>query len=93
MFASEVREKMSVECEDFMKEAQALATKVKEMMTHEAFDDPEEYEGQNADTKANIMLAFRHLEDAEARLLKATFAVRTISIKKLDKKMEESEKG
>jgi len=38
------------------------------LLTHSAFDEKENYIDQHAETKANIMLAYRHLEDARMRV-------------------------
>ena len=37
---------------------------------HSVFRDPETYSGQHGEMKANIMLAYRHLEDARMRVVK-----------------------
>ena len=37
-------------------------------MTHSVFDRQEMYSGQHGEMKANIMLTYRHLEDARMRI-------------------------
>jgi hypothetical protein len=48
-----------------------LGDEVKELHKSAAFVLPEEFEGQDSEMKANIMLSFRHIEDAAMRLGKA----------------------
>lgn len=42
--------------------------KVRSLMNDEAFSGKEDFPGQFAEMKANIMLSVRHLEDARMRL-------------------------
>jgi hypothetical protein len=48
-----------------------LGDEVKDLHKSAAFLLPEEFEGQDNEMKANIMLSFRHVEDAAMRLGKA----------------------
>jgi hypothetical protein len=48
-----------------------IGDEVKELHKSAAFVLPEEFEGQDNEMKANIMLSFRHIEDAAMRLGKA----------------------
>jgi len=40
----------------------------KALILHSDFNLPEKYAGQHGEMKANIMLAYRHLEDARMRV-------------------------
>jgi hypothetical protein len=42
--------------------------KTKDLMTHKVFGGEQGYVGQHGEMKANIMLAYRHLEDARMRV-------------------------
>jgi hypothetical protein len=44
---------------------------IRDLMNHPNFQGPETYKGQFGEMKANVMLAFRHLEDLRMRLGKA----------------------
>jgi hypothetical protein len=48
-----------------------VGNEVKELHKSASFLLPEEFEGQDAEMKANILLSFRHIEDASMRLGKA----------------------
>jgi hypothetical protein len=42
--------------------------KTKDLLLHRVFDSEQGYIGQHGEMKANIMLAYRHLEDARMRI-------------------------
>jgi hypothetical protein len=46
----------------------------KGLMKHQDFKNEQTHEGQHGEMKANIMLAYRHLEDARMRIGKAVQA-------------------
>ena len=45
-----------------------IADEVKALMKHPTFDGEESSQGQHSEMRANIMLAYRHLEDARMRI-------------------------
>ena len=47
------------------------AEEIKALMTHGVFKGEELFPGQHGEMKANIMLAYRHIEDLRMRLGKA----------------------
>lgn len=51
-----------------------LAIEVNELHSHPHFSEPEHYKSQHDEMHANIMLAYRHLEDATMRIGKAVQA-------------------
>ena len=56
-------------CEDFRTYIKVLGDQVRGFMGHSVFTETDEaFEGQHGEMKANIMLAYRHLEDARMRL-------------------------
>lgn len=58
------------QCGRFRQEIKIVGDHVKGLMKHGEFDDmtKQTYEGQHGEMKANIMLAYRHLEDARMRV-------------------------
>ena len=58
------------QCDNFRKRILGIAKDVKSLMKHSDFDDmtKQTYEGQHDEMKPNIMLAYRHLEDARMRV-------------------------
>ena len=61
---------IELKCNRFRDEILNTAKDVREMMKHPDFDDmtKQAYEGQHGEMKANIMLTYRHLEDARMRV-------------------------
>jgi hypothetical protein len=59
---------MEAICEDHRKEIQLIGKSVKQLKKNPVFGIPEEFEGQQSEMIANIMIAYRHLEDARMRL-------------------------
>lgn len=55
-------------CDSFRKEIKEIGEKVKCLMAHDDFKRKQAYDGQHGEMKANIMLAYRHLEDARMRI-------------------------
>lgn len=55
-------------CDKLRADIKDQGTTMLELKCHSAFDGKENYIGQHAEMKANIMLAFRHLEDARMRV-------------------------
>jgi len=54
----------------------ALRTMVKGLMTNPEFSQPLEEGQDSGEARANVMLAYRHLQDAEARLALAAEAMK-----------------
>lgn len=64
------------------------------LMTHEEFDKEEDFPGQHTEMRANIMLAYRHLEDARMRIGKVLQQIQGgISIYDPPKKEDPPKKG
>ena len=55
-------------CDKLRKDILGLAKAVKSLMQHSDFKDEQAYPGQHGEMKANIMLTYRHLEDARMRV-------------------------
>ena len=55
-------------CEDFRDQIKEIGASVKLLMDDSYFDDEQAFRGQHGEMKANIMLSYRHLEDARMRL-------------------------
>lgn len=58
-------------CESLRGDIKDIAFAVKRLMQHETFKGQspiEDFLGQHAEMKANIMLSYHHLEDARMRL-------------------------
>ncbi len=51
-----------------------MKMRVLELKKNPEFDRPEQHEGMHSEMKANIMLTYRHLEDARMRLGKCVQA-------------------
>ena len=49
-------------------DASILSGEVRDLINHSVFDGEQTAVGQHSEMKANIMLAYRHLEDARMRL-------------------------
>jgi len=66
-----MEENLEKRCEMLRGDIRDIGTVVKELMTHNTFKgqvSTELFIGQHAEMKANIMLSYRHLEDARMRL-------------------------
>ena len=63
-------------CFEFRKSLEGLKAATKCLMNHPEFngEEPKDNPGQHGEMKANIMLAYRHLEDARMRLGKVVQA-------------------
>ena len=55
-------------CDNYRKEIKEIETAVLSLKAHSDFTKPESYVGQHSKMIANIMLAYRHLEDARMRI-------------------------
>jgi len=55
-------------CDELRKDIKVLGETVKMQMNNPVFDGEQAYSGQHSEMKANIMLAYRHLEDARMRV-------------------------
>ena len=62
------------ECFDVRKAILKIGNGVHALMRHPVFDGEQTYGGQHDEMKANIMLAYRHLEDVRMRLGKVVQA-------------------
>lgn len=58
-------------CASYRNHIEMWAERVKELMNHVAFTEPKVEGRDHGEMKANIMIAYRHLEDARMRLGKA----------------------
>jgi len=73
------------ECDRLRAEVKEVSTSTKDLMLFSVFDGEQAYVRQHGEMKANIMLAYRHLEDARMRIGKILQAAEDgVSI--LDKK-------
>ena len=63
-----MNETLESQCEKLRGNIKDTADEVKALTQSDAFDEEEEFSGQFAEMKANIMLSYRHLEDARMRL-------------------------
>lgn len=55
-------------CDGLRVNIQGEGTKLLQLKCHADFEKPENYVGQHSEMMANIMLAYRHLEDARMRV-------------------------
>ena len=55
-------------CDYFRLVIKDTGTQVKKLLNHSTFEGEQMFEGQHSEMKANIMLAYRHLEDARMRI-------------------------
>ncbi len=55
-------------CHGMRDEIKEFGTSLLMLKCHVVFDEDEKYVGQHGEMKANIMLAYRHLEDARMRI-------------------------
>ncbi len=63
-----MNEALKETCDALRKAIGELDDVTRSLKTHGVFTESEEYEGQHGEMKANIMLAYRHLEDARMRI-------------------------
>ena len=63
-----MNETLESQCERLRGNIKDTADEVKAMMESDAFDEEEIFTRQHSEMKANIMLSYRHLEDARMRL-------------------------
>lgn len=63
-----MEEELEKQCEFLRKGIKDVGTCVQGLMWHSDFGGEEAFPRQHAEMKANIMLSFRHLEDARMRL-------------------------
>ena len=64
-------------CEDIRSTIRDTGNYVRALMDHNYFQDKEQFKGQYGEMKANIMLSYRHLEDARMRLGKVMQQIRS----------------
>lgn len=57
-----------VACAGLRVDIQGDAVRLLELKANKRFTEDEDYVGQHGEMRANIMLAFRHLEDARMRV-------------------------
>jgi hypothetical protein len=55
-------------CDELRKEIKEISLRVISLKKHHDFRAEQTYEGQHGEMKANIMLSYRHLEDARMRI-------------------------
>lgn len=55
-------------CNDLRSVIKGIGDNVKALKDHEEFKNEDAYKGQHGEMIANIMLAYRHLEDARMRV-------------------------
>jgi hypothetical protein len=60
--------KFNDECDRLRATIKQIGMDTHALMGHSVFGEPQAWIGQHGETKANIMLAYRHLEDARMRL-------------------------
>ena len=63
-----MEEELEKLCENYRNSIRDAGSAVKALMNHGDFKSEQAFEGQHGEMKANIMLTFRHLEDARMRL-------------------------
>lgn len=63
-----MEEKMKVICDRMREEIKETSLVVHVLMDHSDFKNEQARLGQHAEMKANIMLTYRHLEDARMRI-------------------------
>ena len=61
-------EDLKMQCHSFRHGILDIAKAVKSLMEHSEFNGLQRYEGQYSEMKSNIMLTYRHLEDARMRV-------------------------
>ena len=63
-----MEEELKKECDQLRESIKQLGTQVLSLKVHGHFEARETYVGQHGEMIANIMLSFRHLEDARMRI-------------------------
>lgn len=59
---------LKAQCDEFRHDIKVIGDSVKLLMDHTCFKYEQVYPGQHGEMKANIMLTYRHLEDARMRV-------------------------
>ena len=75
------------ECESKRGEIRYIGAVVKGLINHPDFRSNQVFEGQHSEMKANLMLSFRHLEDARMRLGKVMQQIQG-GVSKFDKEVK-----
>lgn len=63
-----MEEELKKQCEDARETIKNIGTQILCLKAHSDFGQAEVYVGQHGEMIANIMLAYRHLEDARMRI-------------------------
>ena len=63
-----MEENLKETCDKLRKDIADSGVMAKDLMLHSDFDGEQSYVGQHSEMKANIMLTYRHLEDARMRV-------------------------
>lgn len=63
-----MEEKLKKQCDDLREQIKVVGTTVLALKAHSDFAGNEGYVGQHGEMIANIMLTYRHLEDARMRV-------------------------
>ena len=63
-----MEENLESACERLRGNVRDIGKEVKALMDHSDFKGEQAFNGQHGEMKANLMLSFRHLEDARMRL-------------------------
>lgn len=63
-----IKEKFKGRCGALREAIRVEGGTTKHLLRHPVFDEEQTYVGQHSEMKANIMLAYRHLEDARMRI-------------------------
>jgi len=63
-----MEEELKSICDRLREDIKEIGVTAKGLMRHSDFDGEQSYEGQHPEMRANIMLAYRHREDARMRV-------------------------
>lgn len=63
-----MEEELKVICDRLREEIKELGQSVHTQLSHSDFKGEQTYSGQHDEMRANIMLTYRHLEDARMRI-------------------------
>lgn len=85
-----MEEMLKKQCDDLREQIKAVGTTVLALKAHSDFAEEDGYVGQHAEMLVNIMLSYRHLEDARMRIGKVIQAVGD-GVSKYDKPEGKSE--